>query len=66
VAAPVIAAVRAAVTLPIIVGGGLRAPAQVREAFAAGADFAVVGSAVEEDGPAAVRAFAEAARGAIR
>jgi phosphoglycerol geranylgeranyltransferase len=66
VAPAVIAAVRAAVPLPIIVGGGLRAPAQVREAFAAGADLAVVGSAVEADGPSAVRAFAEAARSAAR
>ena len=62
----IIEAVRNAVTLPLFVGGGLRAPAQVRAAFAAGADFVVVGSAIEAAGPGAVRELAAAARDGAR
>jgi phosphoglycerol geranylgeranyltransferase len=60
VAPEVIAAVRAAVTLPIFVGGGMREPRQVAAAREAGADFVVVGTAVEEAGVGSVRAFAAA------
>ncbi len=49
VAAAVIAACRAAIPgLILFVGGGIRTPEQVRAARAAGADFVVVGTAVEE------------------
>jgi putative glycerol-1-phosphate prenyltransferase len=44
-----ISAVRNAVATPIIVGGGIRHEEQAREAFAAGADLIVVGTAVEEN-----------------
>ena len=46
----VVAAVREAVALPLLVGGGLRTPGQVREARLAGADFVVVGTEVEDGG----------------
>ncbi|HKW40890.1 MAG TPA: geranylgeranylglyceryl/heptaprenylglyceryl phosphate synthase [Gemmatimonadales bacterium] len=50
VAAPVIAACRAAVPgLTLFVGGGIRAPDQVRAARAAGTDFVVIGTALEEE-----------------
>jgi len=52
VAAAVIAACRAAIPgLILFVGGGIRTPQQVRAARAAGADFVVVGTAVEEGAP---------------
>jgi phosphoglycerol geranylgeranyltransferase len=60
VAAPVIRAVRRAVDLPLIVGGGLRTPDQVRAARGAGADLVVVGTAVEAGGPGRVRDFVAA------
>ena len=44
-----IAAVRNAVRLPLIVGGGLRSEASVRAALEAGADIVVVGNAAEND-----------------
>lgn len=37
------------VDLPLIIGGGMREPAQVRAAWMAGADIAVVGNAFEEN-----------------
>lgn len=49
----VISAVRAAVSLPLIVGGGLRTPEAVSAAFDAGADMAVVGTAFERNPAAA-------------
>src|SRR5438445_1715403 len=65
VAAEVIRACRAAVPdLTLFVGGGIKSAAQVRAARAAGADFVVVGTALEERGasaadlPALVRAAA--------
>jgi phosphoglycerol geranylgeranyltransferase len=60
VAAPLIRAVRGAVNLPLIVGGGLRTPDQVRAARAAGADLIVVGTAVEAGGPGRIRDFVAA------
>lgn len=44
-----IRAVRKVVEIPIIVGGGLRDADAVRAAFDAGADIAVVGTAIERD-----------------
>ena len=44
-----IAAVKSAVRLPVIVGGGLRSKAAVRSALKGGADIVVVGNAVEDD-----------------
>lgn len=64
VAPTVIRAVRAAVRVPIFVGGGMRTPEQVRAALDAGASFAVVGNAVEAGGSGAVAALVAAASGA--
>ena len=51
VPAAVIRACRAAVPdRPLFVGGGIRSPAQAREARAAGADYVVVGTAIEAGG----------------
>lgn len=50
VAPAVIAAVRAAVPLPLFVGGGMRTSEQIRDARRAGADLMVVGTAVEDGG----------------
>jgi len=50
-----IAAVRKAVPLPLVVGGGLRTPEQVRDARRAGADLVVIGTAVEDGGPGRIR-----------
>jgi phosphoglycerol geranylgeranyltransferase len=58
----IIRAVRDKVALPLFVGGGMRTPEQVRAAHDAGADFIVVGNAIEADGPDAVKAFVAAAR----
>ena len=49
VPAATVAAVRAATSVPLIVGGGLREAADIERAWAAGADCAVVGTAVEAD-----------------
>ncbi|HYK82261.1 MAG TPA: geranylgeranylglyceryl/heptaprenylglyceryl phosphate synthase [Gemmatimonadales bacterium] len=63
----VIRACRGAVPgLVLFVGGGIRTPEQARAARAAGADFVVVGTALEErgaaDGDAELRALVEATR----
>lgn len=62
----VIRACRAAVPgRPLFVGGGITTPAQAREARTAGADYVVVGTALENGGHAGggeLRAFVEAAR----
>jgi phosphoglycerol geranylgeranyltransferase len=60
VAPAIVRAVRRAVALPLIVGGGLRTPAAVRAAREAGADFVVLGTAVERDGAARLREFVAA------
>jgi phosphoglycerol geranylgeranyltransferase len=59
---PIIRAVREAVRLPMFVGGGMRSAEQVRAAASAGADFVVVGSAVEDGGAGAIGALATALR----
>lgn len=56
----IIRAVRQAVALPLIAGGGLRTPEQVRAARAAGADLVVVGTAVEAGGPGRIHDFVAA------
>lgn len=56
VSGDMIAAVRDAVPCPIIVGGGITTPDEVMDAWAAGADLAVVGSAIERD-PHFLQAF---------
>lgn len=68
VPAAVIRACREAIAgdVPLLVGGGIREPAQAAAARAAGADFVVIGSAVEtaDDGRAArLAAFTQAVRG---
>ncbi|MDT8400206.1 MAG: geranylgeranylglyceryl/heptaprenylglyceryl phosphate synthase [Bacteroidales bacterium] len=45
----VIREVRSAVSVPLIVGGGLRTGDNIREAFDAGADMVVLGNGYEED-----------------
>ena len=62
VAPDVIREVRRAVTLPLLVGGGLNTAAEVCAARRAGADFVVVGSAIERGGAGRVRELAAAAR----
>ena len=62
VAPEVIRAVRAAVRLPLLVGGGMRSASQVCDARRAGADFVVVGSAIENGGAGRVHELAAAAR----
>ncbi len=66
VAADLIRACRAAVPdLTLFVGGGIKRAAQVRAARAAGADFVVVGTALEERGASAadLQALVQAAAG---
>lgn len=57
-----IAAVRATVDLPLIVGGGIRTAEQARQLCDAGADVLVVGTAFEED-PERIFAMSEAVHG---
>ncbi len=53
--------VRALVDVPVIVGGGIRTPAEAAEKVAAGASIVIVGNHFEQDGNRAqLRAFAEA------
>lgn len=44
-----IRAIRNEISIPIIVGGGLKTPEQVKAAWSAGADIVVVGNAIEND-----------------
>ncbi len=62
VAPAVIRAVREAVRLPLFVGGGMRTARQVCEARTAGADFIVVGGAIEDGGAGALRELVAALR----
>ncbi len=57
-----IRAVRQAVSLPIFVGGGMRSAEQVCAARAAGADFVVVGNAIEDGGAGAIGRLVAAIR----
>ncbi|WP_142784249.1 geranylgeranylglyceryl/heptaprenylglyceryl phosphate synthase [Changchengzhania lutea] len=45
----IIHAVRKSIDIPLIVGGGIRNKAQLEEAYQAGADVVVIGTAFEED-----------------
>ena len=47
--AKIIRAVKKAVSIPLLVGGGINSPAKVGGAIKAGADIIVVGNALEED-----------------
>lgn len=49
IATGVIEQVKAAISIPLIIGGGLKTPASCADAVAAGADFVVVGTALEND-----------------
>ena len=40
--------VRSQISIPLIVGGGIHTPEQIRETYRAGADIIVVGSAIEQ------------------
>ncbi|MBN1387722.1 MAG: geranylgeranylglyceryl/heptaprenylglyceryl phosphate synthase [Bacteroidales bacterium] len=44
-----IKAVRGAVSVPLIIGGGLRNPGDIKKAFDAGADMVVLGNGYEDD-----------------
>jgi heptaprenylglyceryl phosphate synthase len=57
-----IRAARAVSTGPLFVGGGIRTPESVRLARDAGADYVVVGTVFEEQGPRHVPGLAHAAR----
>jgi len=45
----IIEVVKNSVDIPVIVGGGLRTPEDIKVAFDAGADFLVIGNKIEED-----------------
>ena len=45
----IIGAVKENINIPVVVGGGLRKPKQIEEAFLAGADLVVLGNGVEEE-----------------
>jgi phosphoglycerol geranylgeranyltransferase len=65
ISAKVIEAVRNAMSIPLVVGGGLRTPQSCQTAVAAGADFVVVGTALEHDrSEALLRELSDATRGA--
>jgi len=49
VPARMIGAVRQSIDVPLIVGGGIRTPAQAQEAVAAGADIVITGTIAEQD-----------------
>ncbi len=56
-----VAATSAYVSLPVIVGGGIRTPEEARKKVEAGAAFVVTGNVLEQNGsPALIREFAEA------
>ncbi|MBN2869303.1 MAG: geranylgeranylglyceryl/heptaprenylglyceryl phosphate synthase [Flavobacteriaceae bacterium] len=49
VSAEVISSVKNKINIPLIVGGGIRSKTQIENAFIAGADLVVIGTAIEED-----------------
>lgn len=49
VASTTIKAVRKMISIPLIVGGGIRSATQIETAFNAGADIVVIGTAIEKD-----------------
>ncbi|MFC2098719.1 geranylgeranylglyceryl/heptaprenylglyceryl phosphate synthase [Bacteroidota bacterium] len=46
--ASMIREVRSHISIPLIVGGGIHTPAQIRETYQAGADIIIIGSAIEK------------------
>lgn len=58
ISAKMISAVRQAVSVPLLVGGGINSPEKVLTALHAGADIIVVGNALEKD-PSALSGMAE-------
>src|SRR3990172_2355897 len=53
---PMVKAVKAAITVPLLAGGGIRTPAAARSMARAGADILVTGTIVERTkGPAALK-----------
>jgi putative glycerol-1-phosphate prenyltransferase len=59
VAPAMIQAIRKNISLPLMVGGGIRSAETALELFSAGADLIVVGNAMEKD-PGLIKAFCEA------
>ena len=59
VASNMISAIRKQISLPLIVGGGIRTPETALEVFDAGADLIVVGNAMEKE-PRLIKEFCEA------
>jgi putative glycerol-1-phosphate prenyltransferase len=56
-----ISKVKSSIEIPVIVGGGVRSPEEAREKVEAGADFVVIGTAIEDDNnEEKIHAFAEA------
>ena len=55
-----IAVVRQSISIPLIVGGGIRSPEQAKAAADAGADFIVVGNALENDNDDLIEKIADA------
>jgi putative glycerol-1-phosphate prenyltransferase len=53
-----VTAIRKGISLPLIVGGGIRSTETASELLSAGADMIVVGNAVEKD-PGLIKAFCE-------
>lgn len=62
VSTEMMSAVRSAVEIPLIVGGGIRTPGQAQRSIEAGADIIVVGNAFEDD-PSLVVSMAQAIHG---
>jgi putative glycerol-1-phosphate prenyltransferase len=54
-----ISQVKAAINVPLIIGGGITSPVLAKEAFQAGADVIVVGNGIESD-PDLITRIAEA------
>ena len=59
VSADMIRAIRKMISIPLIVGGGIRTPEKAAESCAAGANVIVIGNSVEED-PSLIRDISEA------
>lgn len=67
VALEMISAVANYVTIPLIVGGGIRTPERAAQCVTAGASFVVTGNVLEHDnGQTLIREFADAIHGAKR
>ncbi len=62
----IITSVARATTLPIVVGGGIRTPAEAHQKVKAGASFIVTGTVIEENGrPALLKEFADAVHNGV-